>query len=233
MQENAVEKPREDAEVQRMHGEAVALKEYAEARVIATDADQRNAGNDLVLIKNLRKAMEERRVFFTKPLNDQLKEINGDFKALMAPVVEADDITQQKIKDYIKEQQRKRAEEEEINRLRMEAARKEMELKGELTEPVDLVEVSAAPPKTVHADVGDIGQRINWKWELVDKKLVPEDYKMLNETLIGKVVRDGIRDIPGIRIYPEASLVTRPAKFKESEPERIQMVQAEDWKEGL
>ena len=58
-----------------------------------------------------------------------------------------------------------------INRLRVEAVKKEMKLKGELTEPVDPVEVAVPVPDHVRAEMG------TWESDLdrVDERGKKED----------------------------------------------------------
>lgn len=94
--------------------------------------------------------------------------------------------------------------------MRMEAAQAEMELKGELTESVKVIEVTPEPPAHYRTESGTLGKFMVKKWELVDFNLVPGEYKMLNEVLIGKLVRSGIKTIPGIRIYEEETLRITP-----------------------
>ena len=81
-----------------------------------------------------------------------------------------------------------------------------MELKGELTESVNLVEVSSEAPKRISTGMGTVGQRMIRKWEVIDAAQVPEEYKILDSAKITKVVKAGIPSIPGIRIYEEPIL---------------------------
>lgn len=199
-------KPEADAEVIAFHNEALRLQEYATARVIATAEDLKPATDDLSIIAKLKKALEEKRKEYVKPLQDHVKEINDAFKTLMQPIEEADRITRSKILAFQAEQDRIRREQEEINRLRLEAAQAEMKLKGEITESVNLVEVSPEAPKRVSTDMGAVGQRMIKKWELVDMSLVPEEYKILDSAKITKVVKAGIPSIPGIKIWSEPVL---------------------------
>ena len=202
-----------DIEVVNYYNEALKLKEYAEARVIRSLDDVKLATDDLSAISRLKKAMEEKRKDYVKPLQDQVKAINDTYKTLMQPIEAADLTTRNKILAYQKEQEHIRREQEEINRMRLEAAQKEMKLKGEITESVNLVEVAPEAPKRVQAQMGAVSQRMIRKWKLVDFSLVPDQYKMLNEMLIGKMVRAGIPGgIPGIRIYEEPVLTVTPKK---------------------
>lgn len=198
-------KPELDTEVQTFYDHALGLKKYAEQRVITTVDDLKPATDDLSIIAKVKKAFEEKRKEYVKPLQEHVQEINDAFKKLMEPIEIADNITRQKILAFRQEQDRIRREQEEINRKRQEAADAEMRLKGELSESVNLVEVSAEAPKRVETDMGAIGQRDNWKWEVVDFALVPDEYKMINAGVLTPVVKAsrGKIVIPGIRIFNE------------------------------
>lgn len=52
--------------------------------------------------------------------------------------------------------------------------------------------------------------RHNWKFRLVNFKDVPDEYKILNEVMVGKTgrVSDGKAKIPGIDFYDEPSTVS-------------------------
>ena len=197
--------PTSDTEVINYHQEALKLRDYAEKRVIASVEDIKLATDDLSIISKLKKAMEEKRKEYVKPLQDRVEEINEAYKTFMEPIKVADSVTRQKMIAFDAEQKRIRREQEEINRLRIEAARKEMELKGELTESVDLVEVVPEAPKRVSTELGTTGLRDTWKYEVMDFALVPDDYKMINAGVLTPVVKasKGKITIPGIRIYNE------------------------------
>ena len=199
-------KPEENKAVIDLHKQALRLEHYAKALVITSDDDVKTSTNDLSIIAGLKKAIEEKRKEYTQPINDHLKAINEAFKAFTEPLNQADQITRHKIIDYRAEQERIRQEQEEINRLRIEAANKEMALKGELTESVELVEVQAEPAKHYRAEAGTLGTATIWKFEVIDFSLLPDEYKLPDATKIGKVVRAGLRSIPGVRIYSEELL---------------------------
>ncbi|TET23384.1 MAG: hypothetical protein E3J78_02315 [Candidatus Cloacimonadota bacterium] len=46
-----------------------------------------------------------------------------------------------------------------------------------------------------------------WKFEITDPTRVPREYMTINEAKIRNVVRSGIREIPGVRIYQEEIMV--------------------------
>ena len=198
-------KPEIDAEVVSFYQEALKLQEYATARVIATIEDTKLATDDLSIIARVKKALKEKRDGYIKPLKSYLDEVNDAFKTLMFPIEEADRITRDKMLAYQREQGEIRRKQEEINRKRLEAANEEMKLKGELSEPVNLVEVIPEASKRVMTDTGSAGQRDNWKYEVENFALVDDMYKMINAGVLTPIVKasKGKITINGIRIYNE------------------------------
>lgn len=200
-------KPDLDAEVTAIYTEALKAQEYATARVIATAEDLKPATDDLSIIAKVKKALEEKRREYLKPLQDHVKEINEVFKTLAYPIEEADRITRSKILAFQAEQDRIRREQEEINQMRMQAAEKEAALKnGEITESVNLVEVSPEAPKRVSTEMGTVGQRKIRKYRVINFAELPDQYKIENSALLNKVVKAGIPTIPGVEIYEEPIL---------------------------
>ena len=188
------------------YGEGVKLQQYAESRIIKTPDDMKLANDDLTIIARLKKAMEERRKELVKPLKDEQDRINADYKSLMAPVLDADRITRDKMLGFNAEQERIRREQEEINRKRIEAAEAEMKLKGEMTEPLNLVEVVPEPPRRVSTEMGTSGTIKVRKWRLVDIAKVPPEFLLVDAGKVTKLVKAGIGSIAGIEIYEEDTL---------------------------
>lgn len=186
--------------------EVTLLLRSAEAKVVDSQKAVKDTTDDLNIIGSLKKALEAKRKEYTVPLNDHLKAINDAFKTITEPLLQAESLMKQKVLAYHAEQARLRREEEEINRLRVEAAQKEMKLKGELTEPVALVEVRPEPSRVDRTEFSTGVVKKIKKWEVVDIKLVPIEYLVIDSAKVGKVVRAGIPSIPGIRIYEEDTL---------------------------
>ncbi len=204
-------KPEEDVLVQAFYKEALGALEYAEARVIVTVDDLLPASDDLLLIRKLKKAMEERRKEYIKPLQDHTKAINDTFKMMMTPIETADEITGGKILAFQLKQTLIREAQEKVNAMRLEAAKIEMETNGELTESVNLIEVIPTPPKLIYTDMGTAGQRNNWKWIVEDLNLVPREYLMINAGMLTPVVKasKGKIIIPGIKIFNDPIIAVK------------------------
>ena len=198
--------PTQDLSVVALYNEAQKLLEYANNRVITNADDTKAATNDLSLIAKLKKAMEAKRKDYLLPFQEHVKEVNDTYKTLMAPVEQADMVTRQKVMAFQREQARIAAEQEEINRLRMEAAQKEAALNnGEIKEAVNLVEVQEVQ-KNVSTDMGSLGIMKVRKFAVEDITKVPAEYLRVDEVAIGKLVRAGIPSIPGIKIWTEETL---------------------------
>lgn len=197
--------PWSDLELQGHLGEAHRLRDYAIALKVECSSVAEAATNDLSMIAKLKKAMDEKRREYTVPLEQHKKDIIAAFVILMAPIEEADSITRDKVLAFKQEQAAKKAEQERINAERLKLAQDEMALKGEISAPVDLIPVDDVS-KRVSTDLGTAGMVTTWKFDITDSALVPDEYKIVDVAKIGKVVRAGLREIPGIRIYSEDSL---------------------------
>ncbi|KKL69718.1 hypothetical protein LCGC14_2112120 [marine sediment metagenome] len=204
MTELTLIKPQEDTKLQEYYTEALKLQQYADVRVIATLEDAQSATNDLAIISGIKKSMEERRKDYLRPFQDHIKDVNEGYKQFMEPIMEADRITRSKWTAFTLEMKRQQAEQEEINRLRMEAANKEMELNGELSESVNLVEVQDAPKRTSTA-MGSTGMKDSWRFEVFDFALLPDAYKVADEVMLGQIARKhhDQKPVPGVNFYNE------------------------------
>ncbi len=198
--------PSKDEAVIALHEQALKLERYAVALVIASNDDVKNATNDLGIISGLKKAIEEKRKEYTQPINEHLKAVNEAFKALVEPLLAADKITRGKVLDYRAEQERKRQEAEDIARVERETAERKAALTGEPVVVPEVVEAPPIAPDRYRAEMGTLGKAVIWKFEVIDFSLLPDRFKMENATLIGKVVRAGEREIPGVRIWSEETL---------------------------
>jgi len=203
--------PGEDVEVHGYYEESVKLLEYAEKRVIASLEDNKDANDDLSIISKLKKAMEAKKREYLEPLKVQQDAIRDTYNFLMTPIIEAEKLTKSKMLSYDAEQQRIRAEQEDINRKRLEAAEAEMKLKGELTESVNLVEVAPEAPKRTQTDLGTSGQRDVWKFEIVDLDALPREYMIPDLVMLNAIAKKyhDQKKIAGVRFYCEKIMAVR------------------------
>jgi len=179
----------------------------AEQQEIANQADVDNANIVLNHITKQMKTIEEKRKTFTQPLNQSLREINSTFKKLVEPLKSAREILRDKVMDWRrKEQEKIRIEQERImkeeqRRRKIQEAHKD---RGhEVSEPV----VMTKPEPLKKTDSTQI--RKDWKFDILDSTKIPREYLLANETKIRQAIWNGVREIPGVRIYQKETMVNR------------------------
>lgn len=204
-------RPGEDLEAHSHYEEALKLLLYAEARVITTPEDVKLVNDDMAFISKIKKAMEGKRKLLLDPLKSQADAIRETYDYLMLPVLGAQKIYKEKMLVYNAEQDRRRQEQEDINRKRMEAAQQEMALKGELSESVDLVKVTAEAPKTVRTDLGSITQTDHWVYEVLDFALLPDAYKVADSSQLNAIAKShhDKKEVSGVRFFNKPFITSR------------------------
>ena len=181
--------------------------------IVVQDKDSlTTAVNFLGKIAIAKKEVDSRRRFFVDPLNQQVKNINDLFRNYSDPLGEADRIVRNKVLVYQAEEARRVAEEQQ--KALEEAKAQAEEASKHPTEefipiPINMVE---EPEKTVRADAGSATTRQVWTFKVVDPSKVPDEYKVIDEKKIAAVVKAGVRNIPGVEIYPTSSLVVTGRK---------------------
>ena len=175
-------KPEIDFGLIGLNGQINYLMAWADKRVITTDADLSPATDDLSLIAKLKKAVTEKKDGYCKPIKAHLDDVTKVFNEILVKLAQADTTNRQKIKDYQLTVARKAAEIEALNRAKIELAREEAWLSGTGEITIDTTPLEAQAP--------------------VSKV----EYLVIDAAKIGKVVRAGLRNIPGIRIYSEDTL---------------------------
>lgn len=204
-------RPGEDIEVHGYFEKALKLLEYAEGRTITTVEDDKLANDDLVIIGNLKKVMEAKRVELVKPMQDEVKAIQDTYKTLMAPVLEADRITRTKMATFKMEQRRIAQEAEELNRQAMEVARKQAAMNnGEFTTDITPIDVKTAP-KLTRTSLGVSGLVDEWKYRVVDVGKIPREYMIPNDAMLKSIAKQqhDKNPIPGVEFYNEPHIAVR------------------------
>ena len=106
-----------EADKLRKKNEAIIVK--AEKMEITSPKQEAKAYENLKVIKDALKFVEDKRTAITKPLNQSLREVNAMFKKLAEPLNGADSILRSKVKAFRDEQDAiARKEEERRNKIR-------------------------------------------------------------------------------------------------------------------
>ena len=196
--------PLKDAAVFKLLEEAAKLQQYAEKVVVATVEDVKTVTNDLTIIKELRKQIEEKRKEYLDPVTAHATAIRDAFKLLLTPLEIADKLERDAILAYRQKERDRIAAEEEARELRRRASMLEAEARGEEA-PQEIVVQSAEQRKMYRSDIGTTGSVQTRTWEVEDLSLIPLEYMVPDAQKIGKVIRAG-GSIPGIKVKLEESL---------------------------
>lgn len=194
------------------------IVQQAEAKQVSNQAEVDETNLILKRITVALKAIEDKRLSFTSPLNESLKQINATFKQLTIPLNTAKETLLTKVMTWRAKEQKRIAEEqkkviekqeritrEEERRRKIQEAHKE---KGHQVSAPIILEKPLMPAELKATDTTQV--RKQWTWDLIDISKVPAEYMMLNESKITQAVRSsGIREITGIKIYQKEIPVIR------------------------
>ena len=195
-------------ELERQNRRALTTFQKQAAEItVENEADKLRAEKLLLDLKTQMDAIEEFRVFFTKPLNDQIKKINSLFqpqiKALLTMITGVKSVRGAYV---LKLEQAARKEEERLAKIRAAAdAKRAAEGKEAIPEPIKSVERAESTSRT---EEGRNTDRIVWKGEVTDGNLVPREYCVPSAALIKNAIDQGVRQIPGVRIFEEVETRT-------------------------
>lgn len=206
--------PEDDVNIASIKEASAKILDIAEKRIVKDPETATAATDDLAIISGYLKTVDARRKDMLQPFRDYIDGVNALCKEIAEPLNKADAITRKKLLAYKQELEERQRKQEEINRKRLEAAQAEAELKnGEISESVNLVEVTEAPT-TIHANIGDVSGRKAWHYEVVDFALLPDEYKLPNDRMIKAAISSskGQKQIPGIKIWQEESLTVTARK---------------------
>lgn len=195
------------------------IKEYADylaqeadaaSRLTVTDdATDALASERLVNLTKARKGLEDLHKFFSKPLKDRAKLVDGLFKKLIEVGVGQEDRLRTEHGNYFvkKENERRDAE---AKRLRDQeaATRKAAQLGRSAPKPVAAPAVPEVA-KTVQTENGSANVSLYWGYDVVDAARVPQKYWVLDTKAIQKDIDDGAREIAGLVITQKPRVAVR------------------------
>ncbi len=217
-----------DQQLQVVEKKTPEIIKEAKSITINSELTSKHANDLLSACKKLYNIVEDRRKFFVKPMQDHVKNINEQFKKLTVPLEEAEGVLKDKLLGYIKELQKKEAEE---SRIRQEKEREENKVKqatindflGPEEKQVIIEEkpivIDDKPKVTIDSGLGKSYTRKVWRWKVIDESKIPDDYYRLDEKMIDTLVKAhtktvkgvSINDliIPGIEVYQDTEISTR------------------------
>lgn len=195
---------------------------------ITNAAEKDNAVSLLKEVSDYSKALTTQRQELTRPLKEQAKAIEADFKKPLDFLKEADGIIRTKINAYLTAERRKAEAEAEAARKAAEekaladALALEAEKGNNTYDPVTQVAVNemigekqdalidaTAVRSTVNQSTATSTVRTVWTFEVVDLSAVPSDFLMLNEKAVRQAIKDGAREIAGLKIFQTSQVAIK------------------------
>ncbi|MCP6727372.1 MAG: hypothetical protein KJI69_05185 [Patescibacteria group bacterium] len=161
--------------------------------LIKSDGDLTKAVEFLVQVKKKLKEYEEERLTYTKPINESLSKLNAKFKEITVPLKDAE----RGVKDGILAYKRER---EEIRLIEEKKLQKKNGNKN--------IVLTDAIPDIVESKSGEIRARKTWTFEVLEEKTVPRAYMMVDDKKVKEAIRNGERNIKGLKIFQEEDLST-------------------------
>lgn len=199
-----------EKEIKPLANDLILFRSEVEAFAIESDDDYSKASDMLKTVNTKKKSIEETREFFVKPLNTQVKSINGIFKPQTEHADETIKILKNKMSEFFDKKERARiAEENRLQAIRDKANEKRAEQgKEEIAEPVKEV---AEVAKTVSAGFSSTTVRKVWTHEIISMKEMPPEIKeaIMGEafkkgivtTVVQKFVDAGMHEISGVKVF--------------------------------
>lgn len=156
---------------------------------IKNEEDLAIAINQSSLIKEKIKSIETLRKEFTSDLNSQLKKINNAFKNNSEPLADIERQLKIKIQRYYEE--------------------KEKESIAKLQENKNEQAVIESPKTNMRTELGSANIKKVWTFDIINPLEVPFDYLTIDSVKINQAIRNGKREISGLKIYQKNQVSIR------------------------
>lgn len=196
---------------------------------IINEGDNLKACELLKEINSYNKTVKSLKAAEEAPFKSSLKEITEKYKNALDFLAEAEKLLRSKISDYaeiklerlreIQKLDTKRAEEiaikklDELQALKESAGDYDEVTKAALISSIDS-KVNAVIEEISTADEISVGNSMTTfrkyiTFEIVDITKVPAEYLSVDTKAINQAIRNGVRDIPGLKIFEKLSTVMR------------------------
>ena len=215
MVENGIRIESIDAQKKEIEQSTKALVARATRFQVTDPASLQKSSGILSDIATAKKRANDLRFSLTKPLDESKKRIMALFSPFIDQFEKATKIIKNKVRDYYFEQEEK-ARQAEKERLLAEAKREEEIQKAQeedrepVVEEIPVIPEVKVPEKTVKGVAGgSMTVKKIWKFTIVDEKLIPNEYRIVSEQLINEAIRNGAREISGVKIYEDKVVSVR------------------------
>lgn len=147
--------------------------------------------------KSLSKKIETTRKGITEPARKFINRINDVARSLSDKLDQVEDIVKSKVSAWKKTDGERQALENKAS----------AEMIASLD--LDVVPYMQEAPKNIRGDGAMSFEQTVWKFEVTNEAEVPRQYLSVDEAKIKLMIKAGIREIPGLKIYTEQKTIIR------------------------
>ena len=195
-------------EIQTALDAAAEVVDEARTLTVTDDATDVRAAEIISLIAKNEKTLEALRKYFTTPLDSRKRQIDKFFKEWLAERDRVDTrLRSEHEAHFIKKMADARAAEAKRQADIAQQAKAARALGMAAPAPAPTV-AAVAPPKTMETDAGKVTIKMVTDYRVVDFKIVPDEYKLLNEKTTRDAVRAGVH-VPGIEVFQRPETAAR------------------------
>jgi hypothetical protein len=204
----ALVKPRFDEYLERVN----LFEKSAQALEVRDEETREQAANLAGGAKKLTKAIDSRRLEVTKEAREFISKVNAFIEKFTSRLKSAADLAGEKELQYIKLQEMKRREQEKLAQEAAARLQKQIDkdAKKKGIEPIQVQAPVVAETKTTVRTEAGVTSYIHkiWTWEITNLSEIPEQYlkKIPDEKKLDEAVENGVREIPGVRIFEKEGI---------------------------
>lgn len=197
----------------KINGYAIEAEQAAKILEVNNDKDDQTANEIFLKVKKFIKDADAERSEFKEPFLKMGQTIDGTYKPFLTRFKAAADVIEVKILAWREKKRKILAEAEAKAKTEFDAKliaeQKKVEKNPLLDAEYIPPSVRYIPDTSVRTESGSSSERKNWTYEITDFSTLPDNFKIENSRIISEAIRNGERNIPGLRIYQEISLSGR------------------------
>lgn len=169
---------------------------------VKTEVDAQLATNVLGELKSAMDRLEEERTSWVKPLKDYIKRLDDRFKEIRTPMEAASSALREGLLTY---------------RARLEAKNTRAAEKAppKLREAAKEAALANTPGQWNTLDTQTVVSKV-WDFEIVDIGKVPAAFLEVNGPAVRAKIKEGAREVPGLRIYQKEILSVRKVETNQN-----------------
>jgi hypothetical protein len=147
--------------------------------------------------KQLAKSIDAARKAITDPARKFVNKMNDVAKVFTEKLEQVETIIKMKVSSWKRAQAEKVAIEEENAKALSESL------------GIEVAAYVAEAPKNIRGDGAMSYEQTVWRYEIEDESLIPREYLCIDDTKVKGVVKAGIRNIPGLKIFSEQKTIIK------------------------